>query len=101
MTREMVHEHAVRNGNWGAKLRLLTTMVVVHETTDLILWNSLVAMASKVWHVPWRDSGAPNDKHGIRVNSNKLGNVDVGRRWHAMVIERDKRKPPWHCAVAA
>ena len=81
-------------------LRLLTAMVMVHVMPDLIHWNSLVAMESKVWHVPWRDIRGLRHKLGMRADLNRLGSVDISQR-HAMVIERDKRKPPWLFAAAA
>ena len=91
----------VTDGNRGAVLRLLSELMLVFATMDVILWQSLVAMASYVWHVPWWDIGRLRRRLGMRAEFVTFGSADIGRQLYAMVIERNKRKPPWPLAVVA
>ena len=88
--------------NKGVVLTLPLVLPMATEAEAMVLPKGYLEMDSHVWHPPWKGVGT-QIKHW-RADAITIGSVDgekfFGHRRCIVVIERDKRKPPWRTVVA-
>ena len=84
--------------NEGAGLTLPMIELRLNEAEEMVLPKGTLEMKSHMWRPPWLGR-----KHWLnrrkRSGIKRSGCGNDGSRF-AMVVERDKRKPPWRQVVA-